>query len=245
MLAGIAAILVLLDIFGGGQLNIALPLVFLMLGESCFLLVFFTSNKKDWLAIFYLPGALLFTLGLIFLVNILTRDWASWAYAWMLIPASIGSGLLLANRRWRRGAWLQGIGWGLILLGLIGFTVFGAIVGGRMIQIMIPVLLFVGVFTALWFHPGSFLKKYFDLRCQTPGTGLSSTPTPNPQILTPRELEVLRLIDEGLSNQQIALRLSVSLSTVKTHTNNLYAKLDVRKRSQALRRARELGLLVS
>ena len=58
-----------------------------------------------------------------------------------------------------------------------------------------------------------------------------------------RELEVLRLIDEGLSNREIAERLIVGLGTVKTHINNLYRKLDVNSRTQALARARELDLL--
>lgn len=60
---------------------------------------------------------------------------------------------------------------------------------------------------------------------------------------TPRELEVLRWINEGLSNEQIAERLVVGLSTVKKHINNLYAKLEVGSRTQALKRARELGLV--
>ncbi len=58
-----------------------------------------------------------------------------------------------------------------------------------------------------------------------------------------RELEVLRLIDAGLSNREIAERLIVGLGTIKTHINNLYRKLDVNSRTQALARARELGLL--
>jgi LuxR family maltose regulon positive regulatory protein len=60
--------------------------------------------------------------------------------------------------------------------------------------------------------------------------------------LTPREFEVLHLICEGLSNQEIAGRLTVTLNTVKKHTSNLYAKLSVRSRTQAVARARELGI---
>jgi len=60
---------------------------------------------------------------------------------------------------------------------------------------------------------------------------------------TPRELEVLGWVAAGLTNEQIAEQLVVGLSTVKKHINNLYAKLGVATRTQALRRARELGLL--
>lgn len=62
-------------------------------------------------------------------------------------------------------------------------------------------------------------------------------------LLTPREVEVLHLLAAGLSNQQIADRLVVTLSTVKTHTNRLYGKLDVRSRVQAIAAAQALGLL--
>jgi LuxR family maltose regulon positive regulatory protein len=61
--------------------------------------------------------------------------------------------------------------------------------------------------------------------------------------LSERELEVLELIAEGLSNREIAGRLLISLSTVKGHTANIYGKLCVHSRVQALARARDLGLL--
>jgi LuxR family maltose regulon positive regulatory protein len=61
--------------------------------------------------------------------------------------------------------------------------------------------------------------------------------------LTERELEVLRLLADGLSNQEIAKQLVVALGTAKTHTASLYRKLDVVSRTQAVARARELGLL--
>jgi ATP/maltotriose-dependent transcriptional regulator MalT len=60
--------------------------------------------------------------------------------------------------------------------------------------------------------------------------------------LTERELEVLRYIAEGLSNYDIATRMFVGVSTVKTHINHLYSKLDVKSRTQAAARARALNL---
>ena len=63
------------------------------------------------------------------------------------------------------------------------------------------------------------------------------------ETLSQRELEVLRLIADGHSNQAIADRLVVAVSTVKKHVNNIYGKLDVQSRTQALVRARELTLL--
>jgi LuxR family maltose regulon positive regulatory protein len=61
--------------------------------------------------------------------------------------------------------------------------------------------------------------------------------------LSDRELEVLHLIAAGLSNQEIASKLIVEVSTVKKHINNLYGKLDVKSRTQAIARAREVGLV--
>ena len=58
-----------------------------------------------------------------------------------------------------------------------------------------------------------------------------------------RELQLLELLDQGLSNQQVADRLSLSLTTVKWHLRNVYAKLDVGSRSAALAKARALHLL--
>jgi LuxR family maltose regulon positive regulatory protein len=71
----------------------------------------------------------------------------------------------------------------------------------------------------------------------------SLSPQPLIEPLSERELEVLRLIEAGLSNQAIAQQLVVAVSTVKKHINSLYGKLSVQSRTQALARARELGLL--
>jgi ATP/maltotriose-dependent transcriptional regulator MalT len=64
-----------------------------------------------------------------------------------------------------------------------------------------------------------------------------------PEPLSERELEALALIAAGNSNQEIAAKLFVSMGTVKTHINRLYRKLGVRSRTQAVARAREMGVL--
>ena len=61
--------------------------------------------------------------------------------------------------------------------------------------------------------------------------------------LSERELEVLRLIAQGLSNQEITQKLVVALSTVKGHNLRIFAKLQAKSRTEAVARARELGLL--
>jgi LuxR family maltose regulon positive regulatory protein len=70
-------------------------------------------------------------------------------------------------------------------------------------------------------------------------------PPPDPEQLSPSELRVLRYLPTNLSRPQIAAELSVSRNTVGTHISSIYAKLQVRDRSSAVRRARELRLLGS
>ena len=74
-----------------------------------------------------------------------------------------------------------------------------------------------------------------------PARPASHQPLPDP--LSPREQEVLRLVAQGFSNQQIADHLVISLNTAKRHVKHLLAKLVVTNRTQALARARELHLL--
>jgi DNA-binding NarL/FixJ family response regulator len=73
--------------------------------------------------------------------------------------------------------------------------------------------------------------------------GQLSVPSGGQAQLSPRELEVLRLIAEGLSNKEIAQRLGISLSTVKTHIEELLAKLSASDRTQAAIKAVRQGLL--
>ncbi len=61
--------------------------------------------------------------------------------------------------------------------------------------------------------------------------------------ISKRELEVLELIAQGLSNNEIAARLFVSLNTIKTHSSKLFEKLDVNRRAQAVETAKRLGII--
>jgi ATP/maltotriose-dependent transcriptional regulator MalT len=102
---------------------------------------------------------------------------------------------------------------------------------------------------------GTYLAKLLAAFPRTEGRGLRTESAEsihsvlNPQSselvepLSTRELEILRLIADGHSNQAIADTLIIAVSTVKRHINNIYGKLEVQSSTQALVRARELQLL--
>ncbi len=76
---------------------------------------------------------------------------------------------------------------------------------------------------------------------EPPTPRLAAQPLAEP--LSARELEVLDLIAQGLTNAEIAARLFIAVGTVKRHINNIYGKLQVRHRTEAIAQARDLGLL--
>ena len=93
----------------------------------------------------------------------------------------------------------------------------------------------------------STLLAAFDLERQPRAdeSPLLTSPASQPLIepLSERELDVLRLLRSELSGPEIARELVVALSTVRTHTKNIYGKLDVTSRRAAVKRAAELGLI--
>jgi LuxR family maltose regulon positive regulatory protein len=70
----------------------------------------------------------------------------------------------------------------------------------------------------------------------------AQSPAPQNEPLTAREIEVLKLIEAGYSNQEIAGKLFISFTTVKRHISNIYTKLDAKNRTQAVAVAKELKL---
>jgi LuxR family maltose regulon positive regulatory protein len=83
------------------------------------------------------------------------------------------------------------------------------------------------------------------LHGSSPAAKEHSSSSPPAEELSPGELRVLRYLPTNLSRPEIAGELSVSLNTVSTHLRSIYAKLQVRDRSSAVQRARELRLLAA
>jgi LuxR family maltose regulon positive regulatory protein len=106
-------------------------------------------------------------------------------------------------------------------------------------------------------YAGRLLAAFeIETKDEKPVLSLSKEPEPDdsfsvlrpPSLVEPlseRELEVLQLIAEGLSNREIAQELFLSVSTVKVHTYNIYGKLGVHSRTKAVAKARALGILTS
>jgi ATP/maltotriose-dependent transcriptional regulator MalT len=80
-----------------------------------------------------------------------------------------------------------------------------------------------------------------ELEAEVPPRG-PARPLPDGETLSARELEILRLLKSDLTGPEIADQLVVSLNTVRFHTKNIYQKLGVNTRLEAIRRAAELGL---
>lgn len=76
----------------------------------------------------------------------------------------------------------------------------------------------------------------------TPPTAINQTEISNLGI-SKRELDVLQLMATGLSNEEIAEQLFISLNTVKTHSSNIFLKLEVKRRTQAVEKAKRLNII--
>jgi LuxR family maltose regulon positive regulatory protein len=92
---------------------------------------------------------------------------------------------------------------------------------------------------------GALLADILDILHGSPPAAKEQSSLPPAEELSPGELRVLRYLPTNLSRREIAGELSVSLNTVSTHLRSIYAKLQVRDRSSAVRRARELRLLAA
>ncbi len=231
-----------------------------------FALVFYLLPEK-WRWKYWLLVPLLFSLttGLVLVLNAVTNSDTSWAFAWMLLVASLAAGTAVAVRQGGFHRWIYlgslGIAAGFSLL----FAFFGMLFGGAFMRIMVLIILGMEGGLLLWMgRRGWTLEDWLqtptphspgispeELAKSSPLTplpeqlSLPDSPDASPLVeeLSKRELEVLRLVETGLTNTEIAARMTIAPSTVKTHINNIFSKLAVQTRVQAVRRAKDLRLL--
>lgn len=158
---------------------------------------------------------------------------------------------MVKDRQSRPGRSARFIGWYGLALGLLLAALQAAryrfwIIGHSIefyIALIALVFLGVGIWAGVRFAAGRPATVAGNTANSAPDSSEGTEQLLERLGITPREYEVLRLIAQGLSNQEIASRLYVSLNTVKTHTSNLFAKLDAERRTQAVEKARSLGLL--
>ena len=124
---------------------------------------------------------------------------------------------------------------------LLKYVEYRYVIGGMGVEV------YTGFIALLFTLVGLFIGKR--LLERPLGNGLPTQVTAinqdhlNQLKLSKREYEILRLIRDGLTNQEIADKLFIALPTVKTHISKLYAKLEVKNRTSAVLRAKELNVL--
>lgn len=134
-----------------------------------------------------------------------------------------------------------------IRFGLVAAAVLLAFVVGEYALFVRPTAtsLFLGAAGAVILAAGFYLGKQFFSRSGG-DVGVDSATLEDRLAsfdITEREFEVLKLVAQGLSNQEIGDRLFIAESTVKTHVSSLLTKLDARRRTEAVNRAQEFGIL--
>lgn len=107
-------------------------------------------------------------------------------------------------------------------------------------QALLPLLAHL---RASGYEANAYLVRLLEACGEAPHTPAGAPPQPLVEPLSERELEIVALIAEGLSNREIGQQLFLSLPTVKWHTSNIYGKLGVKNRTTAVAKARELDIL--
>jgi hypothetical protein len=148
-LIGLGALFLLFNLTGL-DLGRTWPAIFFVIAAGFYLPPIVWPSARPGLAALFIPGSVVLMLGLIFFYNTLTEDWASWAYAWTLIPGGVGLGLALAARfgEWGRGTLWVGI-W-MIVGSVAVFGFFGTLFGGTALRAIGPAALIAVGLLLLW-----------------------------------------------------------------------------------------------
>ena len=126
-----------------------------------------------------------------------------------------------------------------VLMGILKFIEYRFFVRDLSLELYIGLVAVIFIALGVWI--GRHLTKK---KVAVPDVGFTPDTDELKRLsITKREYEVLELIALGLSNQEIADKIFVSTSTIKTHSSSLFMKLDARRRTQAVRRAKELRIL--
>ncbi|MBN1540623.1 hypothetical protein JW992_00635 [candidate division KSB1 bacterium] len=139
----IGVLMLALNFVPGANLATLWPLALFVVSLGLLLPLLVWPTERKTLAAFFIPALVLFALGVIFLYDTLSGDWASWAFAWILIPTSVGAGLYLAARFGAWGSAAQKVGVWMALCGIALFALLGLLFGSAAVRIFISILLIV------------------------------------------------------------------------------------------------------
>jgi hypothetical protein len=130
-----------LNLIPGMDLRTTWPVILFVVAAGFFLPAVLWPSARRGLAGLFIPGAIVAAVGVVLTYNTLSGDWAAWGYAWTLIVAGVGLGLILSawGGGWGRGtavvgAWLLGSS-------LAVFSIFAAIFGGPLLKAAGPLFL--------------------------------------------------------------------------------------------------------
>jgi hypothetical protein len=128
-LIGLGAIFLVFNLIPGLSFPQTWPVIFLVISAAFFLPAVIAKDAQRGLAALAIPGSTFLGLGFIFLYNTLSGDWAAWAYAWLLIPASVGLGLLVASWIGGWGTPVMEVGIWLLIINGAAFGLFATLFG--------------------------------------------------------------------------------------------------------------------
>ncbi len=140
-LISVGLLFLLFNLIPGFDTTLIWPVIIVLLGFAFLLPPFLWPSARQGLAALFIPGVILIELGLFFIYNVRTGDWASWAYGWILIPAAVGLGLALAAWVGRWGSVVTWVGWAILISGLFVFTIFALIFGTPILKAIGPIAL--------------------------------------------------------------------------------------------------------
>ena len=128
-------VIFLLFNFTGVNIGRAWPVLILVVALAFYIPPLLFPEMRVGLAALFIPGSIIAAVGGILLYDTFTGDWASWAYTWLLIPAGVGLGLLLAAIYGRWGSVVTWVGAGLLIGNVVIFGLVVIIFGSPILKI--------------------------------------------------------------------------------------------------------------
>lgn len=141
VLIGVGLLFFGLNFIPGWTLAMTWPVIFFVLAAGFFVPPFLFPSQRQWMAGLFIPGAVLLSLGIIFLYTTISLDWSAWAFAWLLIVAGVGLGLMLAGLYGNWGSGVVTVGVWMLLVNVALFALFGALFGGPALKLAAPFVL--------------------------------------------------------------------------------------------------------